>query len=161
MKCPACQSALSRRHYHRLYLEVCPSCRGIWFDPGNLVEFIEVLLDNDPDIPPLSLQPRGKALNLLTLQEAGRSCPRCHKPMKKVNYGGDSNIVIDRCPACEGIWTDGGEIEKMATFAKGNTKLTMLGHAIIEDQNEFDEDLVRYKNLALNLIGLLSGIIPL
>ena len=86
MECPACQSALSRRHYHRLYLEVCPSCRG--------------------------------------------------------------------------IWTDGEEIEKMATFVKGNPKLTMLGHALIEDQNEFREEVERFGNLAINVIGLLSGLIP-
>ena len=160
MECPACHSALSRRHYHRLYLEVCPSCRGIWFDPGNLNEFIEDLLDNNPDIPPLSLQPRDKTINLFTLREPVRTCPRCGQPLEKVNYGGDSNIVVDRCPACGGIWTDGGEIEKMATFVKGNPELTMLGHAMIEDQNEFREDLGRVQDVVINMIGLLSGLIP-
>ncbi|MBW2991049.1 zf-TFIIB domain-containing protein [Candidatus Woesearchaeota archaeon] len=37
-------------------------------------------------------------------------CPRCHVPMiKKTRMG----VTIDKCKKCDGIWLDGGEIEKI------------------------------------------------
>lgn len=37
-------------------------------------------------------------------------CPRCHIPMlKKTRMG----VTIDKCKKCDGIWLDGGEIEKI------------------------------------------------
>ena len=38
------------------------------------------------------------------------NCPRCHVPMfKKTRMG----VTIDKCKKCDGIWLDGGEIEKI------------------------------------------------
>ena len=31
------------------------------------------------------------------------SCPKCHRPMVKVTFGG---VTVDRCSACHGIWFD-------------------------------------------------------
>ncbi len=37
-------------------------------------------------------------------------CPRCHIPMiKKTRHG----VTIDKCKKCDGLWLDGGEIEKI------------------------------------------------
>jgi len=38
------------------------------------------------------------------------NCPRCGVPMiKKTRMG----VTIDKCKKCDGIWLDGGEIEKI------------------------------------------------
>jgi len=37
-------------------------------------------------------------------------CPRCETPLKKMKLG---EVAIDRCPACEGMWLDQGELEKL------------------------------------------------
>ena len=41
-------------------------------------------------------------------------CPKCRAEMEKVDYQG---IEVDRCTACEGIWFDSLEEEKLAALA--------------------------------------------
>ena len=51
-----------------------------------------------------------------------RACPKCMMAMKKVNYAYDSNIIIDRCEKCAGIWTDKGELIAIAKFVKNDPR---------------------------------------
>ncbi len=34
------------------------------------------------------------------------TCPKCNSPMEPVEF---SNVTVDRCKACQGIWFDGTE----------------------------------------------------
>jgi hypothetical protein len=43
-------------------------------------------------------------------QENSRACPIDGTPMSKSIA---HLIVIDRCPECQGVWLDGGELEKI------------------------------------------------
>ena len=36
MNCPRCQSPLNERERDGVVLDLCPSCRGIWLDRGEL-----------------------------------------------------------------------------------------------------------------------------
>lgn len=36
MKCPKCGADLSETAMHGVKVDVCPECRGIWFDAGEL-----------------------------------------------------------------------------------------------------------------------------
>jgi Zn-finger nucleic acid-binding protein len=38
--------------------------------------------------------------------------------MTEFNFAYDSNVFLDRCPRCRGIWTDPGEILKVAEHMK-------------------------------------------
>ena len=44
--------------------------------------------------------------------------------------------MLDRCPVCKGIWTDGGEIRKLAVYTKGNPKLDALGKSAAEESKK-------------------------
>lgn len=58
------------------------------------------------------------------------NCPRCHVPMfKKTRMG----VTIDKCKKCDGIWLDGGEIEKILV-------------KITEEQKKFREKQKKVKN---------------
>lgn len=41
-------------------------------------------------------------------------CPTCSTPMSEVSRRG---VYIDVCPACRGVWLDGGELEKLLATA--------------------------------------------
>ncbi|MEN8159796.1 MAG: zf-TFIIB domain-containing protein [Myxococcota bacterium] len=41
-------------------------------------------------------------------REAPRACPIDGDPMKKEVV---SNVIIDRCPRCKGVWPDGGGLD--------------------------------------------------
>jgi membrane associated rhomboid family serine protease len=56
--------------------------------------------------------------------------------MRKMNYAYDSNIILDKCDRCGGIWADFGEVMKLAVFRKGNPLLNRMGEAIARDRGE-------------------------
>jgi hypothetical protein len=39
-------------------------------------------------------------------------CPKCGSDLVEIEY---KNIMIDKCPECEGIWFDCGELEQVVT----------------------------------------------
>jgi hypothetical protein len=43
-------------------------------------------------------------------QEEARVCPIDGDPMKKEVV---SNVIIDRCSRCKGVWLDGGELDML------------------------------------------------
>jgi hypothetical protein len=49
-------------------------------------------------------------LKLAAAKESPRVCPIDANAMTKEIV---SNVVVDRCPACRGVWLDGGELELM------------------------------------------------
>jgi len=42
-------------------------------------------------------------------------CPRCHVEMEKLIK---NDVVLDICTMCRGMWTDKGELKKLAKIAK-------------------------------------------
>lgn len=55
--------------------------------------------------------------------EDNRKCPIDDTPMKKEIA---HMIVIDRCPTCQGVWLDGGELETI----KGGIELKTLSAVV-------------------------------
>jgi hypothetical protein len=43
-------------------------------------------------------------------------CPKCGMQLEEIAYEG---IRLDRCPGCEGIWLDSGELERLRTKEDG------------------------------------------
>ena len=109
MICPVCKYAMVVVEYHSVELDYCTSCKGVWFDSGELE---------------LSLKSQGlketKALfdGILNSQEAvssekERKCPICGHKMKKTKTGGQPGILIDVCRDRHGLWFDGGEVAQV------------------------------------------------
>lgn len=83
-------------------IDRCATCGGQFFDENELapiikmVEIIQSIKINEPEIE--------------TLSEASRpsyQCPEDGTKMIREDYGG---VPIDKCPECDGIWLDKGEI---------------------------------------------------
>lgn len=36
MKCPKCGADLAEQEYHHVKVDVCPDCKGMWFDGGEI-----------------------------------------------------------------------------------------------------------------------------
>lgn len=101
--------------YHSIELDYCNSCRGVWFDSGEL----ELLLKS---------QGLGETKSffdgILKSQEAvssekKRACPICGHKMKKTAIGGQPQILIDVCPDKHGLWFDGGEAAQLIKHLAG------------------------------------------
>lgn len=107
MICPVCKHDMIVVEHERIELDYCPSCRGVWFDAGEL-ELLLGSLGLDSSSIPL----RG----LLDTKEAGtiekkRKCPICRRKMQKAIL--PPEILVDVCLLGEGLWFDGGEVSSL------------------------------------------------
>jgi len=132
MQCPCCGKTLQEVRTSGLVIDVCGGCGGSFFDRGEFKETLDRMLTAG-DVPHATVELRGRPASVGTVREGSRSCPRCGEPMAKLNYCYDSNIILDRCPHCQGIWADRSEAVKCAQYRKGNPKLDRLGTSVAKN----------------------------
>lgn len=107
--CPRCDVALVVLSWNGMDVDVCPSCRGIWLDQGELEELL-VLTGARADDPLLAFQ---QAKGCPSRSPRAHLCPRCDTRLKEVNAcrtpSGDP-LHVDRCPRGHGLWFDRDEL---------------------------------------------------
>jgi Zn-finger nucleic acid-binding protein len=113
MKCPKCEEELKEIPFQGIKVDSCSSCKGYWFEKDELRiakdKKEEMLSFMDIDLWESDEKFRISKENLL--------CPECSLPLYEVNYG-DSNVKIEVCNMCEGIWLDEGEFRKIIKYLK-------------------------------------------
>ena len=97
MICPVCRIEMIAVERHGIEVDFCISCRGFWFDHGELDLLAEITGTHPAD---LSGAPTTGA-------RRDRRCPRCDKPLDEVVH---ASTRLDRCPGGDGIWFDRGEL---------------------------------------------------
>ena len=120
MQCPTCQTPLRTMDYEGIRIDSCGDCGGTWLDAGELKHVVrarEVRFDPDERRAIAS----AAKITGIKMSEVDRAytCPKCKEQTSAIHYGGDSGIIIDRCPACRGIWLDQGELEKIQQIVEG------------------------------------------
>ena len=106
MFCPACKHAMIVVEHHRIELDYCPHCHGVWFDYGEIELWLKSMGSQDGShfLGDILKAPEAESA------EKERKCPVCHKGMKKVTIGREPPILLDACPSRNGLWFDGGEV---------------------------------------------------
>src|SRR5690606_37826842 len=90
-RCPKCVTS-KLLHVERggMTVELCPSCRGLWLDPGELTVMLELYRRLDADAG----------------GNAGVFCLRCGDiEMRELAFPG-TEVQLDCCPRCQGVWLD-------------------------------------------------------
>ena len=116
LPCPGCGNDLrqvyAEAHYGRyLLLDQCPGCGGIWFDHWELYYL------KDGEANRLDPVDQEKLLALTAFQKGPHLCPRCQKdlePFRDPNLPEDTKI--ERCPGCNGLWLNRGELQKYIDY---------------------------------------------
>jgi Zn-finger nucleic acid-binding protein len=111
MICPVCKYDMIVVEYQNIELDYCNSCKGVWFDSGEL----ELLLKSHG-----IEEPKAFFDGILNSQEAAspekkRNCLVCGHKMKKTAIGKQPEILIDVCRDKHGLWFDGGEVAQLIT----------------------------------------------
>lgn len=106
MFCPACKNAMIVVEHHKIELDYCPHCHGVWFDSGELELWLKCMGREDGNrfLGDMLKAPEAESA------EGERNCPVCRKGMKKVTFGQEPSILIDACRRGNGLWFDGGEV---------------------------------------------------
>jgi uncharacterized protein len=133
MICPVCKNDLIKKTYYQVPVMVCDQCDGIWFEEGTLTDYVQDMLIGRPDIPeqPLTLE-KIPVIAEREIKDPIRLCPKCNKEMGHHNYCYDSNIILDKCDECNGIWMDIGKVEKIAQYHKVNPVVDAVGSVIAQ-----------------------------
>jgi len=109
MICPVCKHDMLVVEYHNVELDYCNSCKGVWFDSGELelmlkshgLEEAKLFLDG--------ILNSAEAVS----SEKKRDCPICRHKMKKTAIGEEPEVLIDMCHDEHGLWFDGGEVAQL------------------------------------------------
>lgn len=114
-------------------VDVCAKCGGVWFDKGELKLVVNQLIVENKVKAANTTVPFTKRMIEKTDQNEGyRTCPKCGLTMKKLNYAYDSNVFVDKCQGCEGIWTDKGEVKQIAQFLKKDPQVQEIGVSLVK-----------------------------
>jgi Zn-finger nucleic acid-binding protein len=99
MQCPKCKSTPLKRGKitaKQLVLDQCSTCKGLWFDKGELTRSLGAKAKKYFVTPNFSVKvPDSK-------------CPRCDDSLYEFCYPGTLTLV-DGCKQCEGVWLDSNE----------------------------------------------------
>lgn len=111
--CPDCQIPMDQMSFRDVQLDDCPQCGGIWFDDGELKK-LRGLCDQ------LSFHAlEDKAVpdrNVVAKESAVKLCPTCEERLTPYRYMYSSDVLLDECDDCFGVWVQDGELEKMANY---------------------------------------------
>ena len=102
-QCPNCQLPLFTRCIQSQVIDRCGKCGGHFFDDGELealndvFRHYEMVVLDEPELERVSQEELDRVV----------TCPADGTPMAPELLAG---TTMDRCPECDGIWLDGGEM---------------------------------------------------
>ncbi len=135
-QCPVCKkSNLEQQIFYNSEVDYCPSCLGIWFDED---ELRLVKDEKDQKLNWLDVDLWKNTANFKISRGQRRLCPCCRMPLYEVYYK-DSNIIIDVCNLCHGIWLDKLEFKKIIDWLKEKADYEILNNYSKSLSEEFSE----------------------
>lgn len=109
--CPVCRVELKPQIHLGITIDVCPTCAGIWFDQDELTRITQI----DPEILPQLDQLYQPVVHSYD-PPWEKLCPVCREVrLRPYHYLYNSDIELDECVSCGGIWVENSELEKMAS----------------------------------------------
>ncbi|MCK5581240.1 MAG: zf-TFIIB domain-containing protein [Candidatus Omnitrophica bacterium] len=112
MNCPDCKKELGQVEFRDITIHECVDCKGRWFDRDELRK----AKDNaDEDLRWLDFDPFGQEAGANTVEADSKACPKCSTSMSSLTYD-KSNVVIEKCSQCHGVWVHCGEFEKIIRY---------------------------------------------
>ena len=109
LRCPRDGGQLHSEKDHALEIEACPTCKGAWYDFGELAE-LEATVSRDEAALAGMLE--------YSKRESELRCPLCEKAMVAFDYRATS-LELDACPDEHGFWLDAGESERVRELMRG------------------------------------------
>jgi Zn-finger nucleic acid-binding protein len=142
--CPECNNNLSTELLEDIEIDKCSTCNGIWLDANELQQIAKRTPDRSThttNSSPSTLATRDIDITIDNdtikqhTKNKKRKCPKCSdNELISFIFGGDSNIELDRCPKCEGIWFDEGELNKIISLIIKNNNI-----AISDQDDKYSE----------------------
>ena len=123
MKCPVDNTPLKQQEYERaVMVNKCNTCDGMWLDQWELKAIQANKGKNyDAELKELPNLVNKSYLQALEKDRSLLNCPKCEElgkiiEMDRREHGYCSQIMVDVCHDCQGIWLDKGEVQALEVF---------------------------------------------
>ncbi len=133
-KCPKCKEELKQTNFYGVKVDSCLSCGGYWFEKSELRRAKDTK-EKQLNWMDIDLWEKEEKFRVSGKE---RHCPSCQVPLYEVNYG-DSDVKIDVCNVCEGVWLDRGEFKKVVEHLKdkaGDKIMNEYAKTLLEETGE-------------------------
>jgi Zn-finger nucleic acid-binding protein len=118
MNCPRDGEKLFPVRYEGdVFVDECTKCKGAFLDRGELEKIEEEHAQEFRDS--LSRMPdlvAGAYERARQRAEGELKCPKCGAEMETREYAYCSQVMINKCVKCGGIWLDRGEVKALEIF---------------------------------------------
>lgn len=111
MLCPSCNIEMKKTIFYGNEVDYCPQCFGMWFKKDGLRTAKD---EKDKDLKWLDIE-LWKDKTKFKISKTGKICPICLVPLYSIKYG-DSEIEVDVCSLCEGIWLNRGDFKNIISY---------------------------------------------
>ncbi len=108
MKCPKCNTDLAPTTRHKIQVEECPSCKGMWLECRELNELEDEAFDWGDE---------AKGTLALSSTATTAKCPECDAPLKRFRYR-LFDLELEFCQNQHGYWLDQGEDDRVLELMK-------------------------------------------
>ena len=121
MDCPNKHQSLEKVLFHNVEVDYCSECLGVWFDQNEL-EWARDAKDQQLNWVDFDIwRDKGR----FKISSSDKRCPVCRIPFVEVRYD-DSNVKIDFCKMCRGMWLDRGEFKQIMIYLKKKADYEIL-----------------------------------
>ena len=101
-RCPKCTQPLTAIRHDGIASEYCRGCGGLWLDRGELAR-----VEGCPeDLPPRAPD------QVEVVRDTPYFCPTCAAPLQEREFAPGSELWLDQCIQCGGLFFDAGELRR-------------------------------------------------
>lgn len=108
MKCPRCGVDLQPAQRHRLAVNYCPSCKGMWLEHDELGQLEDEVFD---------FGDRWKGTLVFDSTATGDRCPECAASLRRFRYR-FYDLEMEFCPNQHGYWLEDDEDTRVLELMK-------------------------------------------
>jgi Zn-finger nucleic acid-binding protein len=108
MKCPICNTDLVPSKHHRVDVELCPSCNGMWLSRQELAQLEDEVFDFGDD---------KKGSLVFSPAATAHKCPQCAKTLTRFEYRA-YGLQMECCEDGHGYWLEKGEDDRVLELMK-------------------------------------------
>lgn len=106
--CPHCRTQMLQPvRFNEVELDLCPTCRGVWFDQGEEREVALHSMGEDPTFRELATE-LGQRLDATQMR-----CPCCEEPLATYRFTLFDELELEICELCGGLWLEHGEMAQI------------------------------------------------
>ncbi len=108
MKCPRCNVDMVLTQRHKLQVNYCEACKGMWLEQAELGELEDEVFD---------FGDRWKGTLFLSTSQTTDRCPECTEHLQKFQYR-FYELEMEVCPNQHGYWLEDDEDTRVLELMK-------------------------------------------